>query len=225
MKSKTVVLVHGIWMTGYEMSWLGQQLKNSGYEVHYFRYSSLFVEPRESAQRLQTFIKDLDVEQVDLIGHSLGGIILLHLFSLSPVLPPGRIVLLGSPVLGSGVARRLSINPVMRLLLGNTTERGLLGDAPSWQGDRDLGVIAGERGIGVGSVIGGLSGSHDGTVAVAETRLPGATDFCTLRVGHFDMLFSRAVARQTMQFLRQGRFDGGSGAIPAPPPVSDTPAE
>ena len=82
MKNKTVILVHGIWMTGFEMSWLGQQLKNSGYEVHYFRYSSLFVEPQKSAKRLQIFIRDLNVEQIDLIGHSLGGIILLHLFSL-----------------------------------------------------------------------------------------------------------------------------------------------
>jgi hypothetical protein len=56
-------------------------------------------------------------------------------------------------------------------------------------------------------MLGRLPGPHDGTVAVAETRLPGATDHVVLPVTHFSMLTSRAVADQVVAFLRRGRFE------------------
>jgi hypothetical protein len=51
-----------------------------------------------------------------------------------------------------------------------------------------------------------MDGDNDGTVAVSETRLPGATDFITMPVGHMGLLMSARVARETCQFLKEGRF-------------------
>jgi hypothetical protein len=52
----------------------------------------------------------------------------------------------------------------------------------------------------------GIPRPNDGTVAVSETMLDGMTDHVTLPVSHFGMLLSSAVARQTVNFLRHGRF-------------------
>ncbi|HEV2286271.1 MAG TPA: hypothetical protein VGR80_09525, partial [Steroidobacteraceae bacterium] len=47
---------------------------------------------------------------------------------------------------------------------------------------------------------------NDGTVAVSETRLPGATDHIVLPVSHLGMLVSARVAHETGRFLTEGRF-------------------
>jgi hypothetical protein len=76
----------------------------------------------------------------------------------------------------------------------------------TWNGTRDLGVIAGDRAFGMGRLIGPLPKPNDGTVTVAETRLPGATDHIVLPVTHLSMLWSGDVAEQVIAFLRDGHF-------------------
>jgi hypothetical protein len=51
-----------------------------------------------------------------------------------------------------------------------------------------------------------LDGDNDGTVAVDETRLEGATDFCVLPVSHTGMWMSPLVAEQIAEFLAHGHF-------------------
>jgi hypothetical protein len=48
---------------------------------------------------------------------------------------------------------------------------------------------------------------NDGTVAVTETEIDGATDHCVLPVSHTGMWMSAAVAGQVASFLENGRFD------------------
>jgi ABC-type transporter Mla maintaining outer membrane lipid asymmetry ATPase subunit MlaF len=77
---------------------------------------------------------------------------------------------------------------------------------PRWNGGRELGVIAGASGHGLGRLLGPLREPNDGTVLVEETDLPGASDQVTLNTSHSGMVFSGAVARQVAAFLRDGRF-------------------
>jgi hypothetical protein len=51
-----------------------------------------------------------------------------------------------------------------------------------------------------------LPGEHDGTVAVAETVIDGATDRLVVPVSHTGLVVSRAVARQVCAFLQDGHF-------------------
>lgn len=208
-------MIHGIWMKGLEMSLLGRRLSAKGFDIHYFRYKSLTKSPQANARKLAEFIQRLDAETVHLVAHSLGGLVLLHLFDLFPGQPPGRVVLLGSPVQGSGVARKMAESDWLKPLLGRSLERGLLGDLPPWKADRELGVIAGTSNMGIGRIFGGLQGESDGTVAVGETHLPGAKAFCSLNVGHMGLLFSGEVARAAAGFIRQGNFQDGDGKLPA----------
>jgi pimeloyl-ACP methyl ester carboxylesterase len=201
-----VVLVHGIWMTGLEMFFLRRRMRACGFEIERFHYASLGRTPVENAALLADFIRGLGAERLHLVAHSLGGIVLMHLFDRFPDLPPGRVVLLGSPVQGSGVARRLSRLPLLRHCLGRSIQLGLLGDVPPWQGGRELGVIAGTGGIGIGTLVGGLERPSDGTVAVAETRLAAARDYCDLPASHTGLLFSSKVADAVCCFLKSGHF-------------------
>jgi pimeloyl-ACP methyl ester carboxylesterase len=207
-RREIVVLVHGIWMTGLELRWLGGMLRRCGFMPRYFHYRSLRDTPRESAVRLGRFLTELRAERIHLVGHSLGGIVLLHLFDLKPELPPGRVVFLGSPVRGSGVARHMEATPWLHPFLGRSGERGVLGGVPPWRDGRELGVIAGSTrsALGIGRLIGGVAEPSDGTVAVAETRIPEATACCVLNHSHTGMLFSRRVAAEICRFLQQGRF-------------------
>jgi hypothetical protein len=65
---------------------------------------------------------------------------------------------------------------------------------------------AGTQSIGFGQFLAEFDEDNDGTIAVSETRMPGATDHITLPVSHMGMLMSARVAQETGLFLTQGRF-------------------
>ncbi len=60
--------------------------------------------------------------------------------------------------------------------------------------------------FGLGFALGSLTAPHDGTVAVAETRLPGIADHRTVSASHTGMLLSSEVADLVVEFLRSGSF-------------------
>jgi hypothetical protein len=75
-----------------------------------------------------------------------------------------------------------------------------------WQGQRELGVIAGSLGVGLGRLVGVGGAPSDGTILVDETRLPGIRAHLVLKVSHTGLPFSPTVARQTGAFLSSGNF-------------------
>lgn len=206
--AETVVFVHGVWMTGAEMSVLRHRVRDCGYRVVQFRYPSVRRTPRENARALNAFLRRIDAPVIHLVAHSLGGIVVLHLFDAFPEQKPGRVVLIGTPVRGSAAARELARHPWLRPLLGASLQQGLLGDAPRWRGDRDLGIIAGTRGLGVGVVLtaGRLPEPNDGTVELDATRTAGVTDRLELPHGHNALLFVKETAEAVCRFLATGRF-------------------
>lgn len=203
---EAVILIHGIWLNGAEMFRLRQRLTEADYECHQFSYPSLKCSPEENAESLHKLARSIDAHVVHFVCHSLGGLVLLHLFDKHVVEKKGRVVFLGVPVNGSEVARRLSGMIITRWAVGKSIEHGLLGDRPVWKKWRDLGVISGSFPIGIGLVVGGPSLPHDGTVSIEETYLGGATDYLTVPVTHLGLLYSGDVAMQVITFLRAGKF-------------------
>ena len=206
MSQETVVLVHGLYLNGADMTLLKHRLEQSGFRTRRFSYPSLKSTPRESAMDLQTFAESLPDPVIHFVCHSLGGLVVRHLFDAYPEQRPGRIVTLGTPHNGSSAALRLLRYKGGRLLLGKSIQHGLKGDLPSWQGTHELGSIAGTLRLGLGMIIPGIPRPNDGTVAVSETRLEGMTDHIELPVSHFGMLLSQRVAVQTARFLQYGHF-------------------
>lgn len=217
--SVAVVYVHGLWLTGREAAWLRRQVAAELHaESQVFSYPSVTAGIAENAAALGSYLQKVHADTVHLIGHSLGGIVILKLFEdrgsgqtsdSAGQVPPatGRIVLLGSPVRGSRSAEGLARWPGGKKIMGlGIAEEVLRRRERRWDGARDLGVIAGDLSLGLGRLVGSLAGPNDGTILVEETEFAGATDRIVLRVSHTGMLFSAAVVRQTVAFLRDGAF-------------------
>jgi len=223
-KRETVVLVHGLWMTGVDMILLRWRIRDCGFTVRQFSYSSLRVDVGTNAARLQRFISLLDADTIHLVGHSLGGLVIgrfLHdISSLDIDRRIGRVVTLGTPYKGSRVARKMATISVLRWSLGRSFVNGLDGRMPAWPDTHELGVIAGTLNLGVGRLVSSLPGVSDGSVMVDETRTQAMTDHITLPVSHTALLFSSDAARQVCAFLHNGRFKHEQPAESAEPAES-----
>lgn len=212
MSGQVVVLLHGIWMPAGEMLFMKHRLeKEHGFECRVFSYPSVRAVLDDNAEALAAFVKDLDVSALHLIGHSLGGIVALRMLAKSKGLPPGRLVCLGSPLCGSHAAERLEKHRWGKAIMGDSLPRAALEEpASSWAAElvrqREVGVIAGNVPAGLGRLITSFDEDNDGTVAVAETRLPGAKDHLVMPVSHTGMILSRAVADQAAAFIKRGEF-------------------
>ncbi len=210
--SEHVILLHGLWMRGFALVMLHRRLIEAGFRVHRFDYLSVAATQQRILDRLHARMVGLSAESdaVHLVGHSLGGLLALRACREPDALPPGRIVCLGSPLRGSAAARGFAgWGRGGEVLLGHNREL-LEQGFERWDGAREVGVIAGRMPLGLGAVLGHFQGEHDGTVAVAETRLPGLADHCVVEANHTGLLFSQDVARLAADFLHSGHF--------APPP-------
>jgi pimeloyl-ACP methyl ester carboxylesterase len=160
-------------------------------------------------RRLESFVARIDAEQVHFVGHSLGGIVLARYFERERDGRPGRVVILGSPLLGSRSARAVARHAALRRVIGPLVAEELLQDREPrrWLGVRELGVIAGTRPVGLGRFFARFEEDCDGTVGVSETKLPGHKAHLTVPVSHMGLLASRVVADHVGNFLAKGRFD------------------
>jgi pimeloyl-ACP methyl ester carboxylesterase len=200
-----VILLHGLWMRSFTMTMLRRRLERAGYTVHLFDYASVMHDPDLSTGQLLKRAHALRGETVHFVGHSLGGLMALRALQQAHDLPAGRVVCLGSPLCGSEVARSVASLPGGSLLIGKSA--GVLGEGlRRWDGSHAVGAIAGRLPIGFGFVVGSLGSPNDGTVSVAETRLPGLTDHCVVPATHLGLVFSDEAANQTVAFLRTERF-------------------
>lgn len=197
-------------MNPLEMRYLGSQLEKHGFNVHYVYYQSVLKSPAENTKIIQAKIKRLKLPNLHLIGHSLGGILLMHLFAQiddDAILPKGRVVMLGVPVRGSWVAQKCSEWPIVSPILSKSMPNALSGvDIPDWNTYRDWGMIAGIKGKGLGLLTGGMPSISDGTVLLKETYHPKQTAHIQVKKSHTALLFSKEVAELTRHFLNFGTF-------------------
>jgi pimeloyl-ACP methyl ester carboxylesterase len=204
----TIVLVHGLWMSGFQLRVLKHRLEADGqFRVAAFTYPSMS-SMNDHVRGLVDFARAQNVPELHFVGHSLGGLVILRALQLTDDLPPGRAVLLGTPSQGSKAAQGVArVVPFGRAILGAAINAECIDCEPrEWRGHRDVGVIAGSMGLGLGRLFADLNAEHDGTVLVEETRLPGAKDHIVLSISHTGMLFSTEVAQQATWFLRTGTF-------------------
>jgi pimeloyl-ACP methyl ester carboxylesterase len=208
-----VVYVHGLWMRGIESALLRRRLQHArGYRLYVLRYDSMRESVSSIVAKLQQLITRIDAPRVHLLGHSLGGLIILRYLQRFRMAPPGRVVFLGTPCGGSNAARRFGALRLGRWRLGRRALglaacEELLEDLPRrWEIDRELGIIAGTRPVGMGQLLLTFRETNDGVVTVSEADLSGATDRLRLPVSHSGMLLSARVATEVGKFFEHGRF-------------------
>ncbi len=203
-----VVYVHGLWMPGEESLVLRHRLaQDFDLTLQAFRYSGASATMGEITARLEEFVRELKAPALHFVGHSLGGIVIHRFFERFPAQPPGAVVFLGTPGVASRAAERAGrFAPIAHLMGQSVAQELLQPQERRWSVPRPLGIIAGDQPLGLGQLLANFDEENDGTVAVSETRLPGATDHIVLPVSHLTMLLSARVAHETGTFLTQGRF-------------------
>jgi pimeloyl-ACP methyl ester carboxylesterase len=174
----------------------------------------------EITQRLLHFMRGVPADTLHWVGHSLGGLVILRFLERVSA-PPGRVVFLGTPAVASLAVERAARLRVLASLMGRCVGEELVVKRPRrWSDAHPLGVIAGTRSMGFGKLFARFSEDNDGTVAVSETRLAGATEHLLLPVSHMGLLLSARVAHATGAFLRTGHFGSARSVHSGPRPSS-----
>jgi len=210
MCGKAVILVHGIMRSSKSFSTLEKGLSEQGYLVFGFDYPSTRIPITESAEYLHQCIKSLDgVEEINLVVHSMGGLVVRCMLMQETDPRLKRMVMMGVPNYGAVPADLLKENPIFKTLLGpagqelGTDEEGLIPKLPI--PEFEFGVIAGGRGDEKGyNPL--LKGDDDGTVSVQSTQLPSAADFMLAPVLHSFLMHNDECVEATLKFLETGKF-------------------
>jgi pimeloyl-ACP methyl ester carboxylesterase len=205
-----VVYVHGLWMPGFEGFLLRHRLARQLQAVApRFSYPSIHSDISTNARSLGRQLGQLRADTLHLVGHSLGGLVIYRLLHAADrlVLPPGRVVLMGSPLSGCRAAHNLSSWAIGRAIMGRGVAEELLPPRERiWTAERELGVLAGTINVGIGQLVNTHKAPSDGTIYVDETRIVGAKEHRAVPVTHTGMPFSRKVAACVSTFLSTGTF-------------------
>jgi pimeloyl-ACP methyl ester carboxylesterase len=204
-RADVVLLLHGMWMGPWAMSWLAHEIGKAGFETRYLSLRSMSDAPEMQVESLAQMVARLDATRIHLLGHSLGGVIILQYLRGAVDKRVRRALLLGAPALGSDAARQFDRQPWGGML---GASRGLWRSAfpTDIPGNVEVGAVAGDHAFGLSVFFASLEGPNDGAVTVAETRIAGLRDHIVLPVGHSAMLLSSDVANQAIAFLKKGTF-------------------
>lgn len=196
-----VLLVHGLWMNKWFMKALGWRLMHAGFRVEYFSYPTIRTQLDEHVLRLRECILALPGSP-RLLGHSLGGLMLLDALAGMKIPQDMRLMLLGSPIQGSQVARDFSASVIGKRLLGGSAERlqQVTTDLPK---GLKVGAVVGTLRLGLSILLPGKrAGISDGAVFIDEAQSPELDMVEASHVNHVGLLFSARVARRVIQFYR-----------------------
>ena len=220
---ETVLLFHGLSRTALSMRRMAAALRRAGYRAVNVDYPSRSAPIAELADevvgaRVEAALCEAP-ERLHFVTHSLGGILVRHWAERHAVPEGARAVMIAPPHGGSEAADFFRSFLPLRWWSGPALEElGTHTEAvPARLGPVALetGVIAGDRNYY--PFFGRLyEGAADGLVAVARARVEGMADFVVVPHGHTFIARAPEVIRQTLHFLRYGRFDHAAGSEPPP---------
>jgi hypothetical protein len=213
-----VILLHGLCRTSRSMAAMERALTQAGYTVHNINYPSR----SESVERLGEDVVGRAVAdcerdgavKINFVTHSLGGILVRSYLAHHSVPALGRVVMLGPPNGGSEVVDKFGGWWLFKKINGPAgSELGTGRDStPNKLGPANFcaGIIAGNWTINwINSLV--IPGSDDGKVSVERTRLAGMADHIVIPSAHPFLMRNRTAIRQTIYFLRNGKFDRAAG--------------
>jgi len=214
-----VVLLHGLLRNSQSLDWLALDLRRAGYTVVAPDYPSTRRTIREHSEWLKSFLDSLPCDSIDLVTHSLGGLIARDYLSRYRPEKVRKLVMIAPPNHGSEKADWHRNSFLYRWVFGKVsqavTSDSLLGPDQLGIPTCPFGIIAGGKGIeGYSKKI---PGNDDGVLSVEKTYLPGAQDFVILKSPHNEIVQERECSDNVIFFLQTGRFLKHS-----PPPMAPT---
>lgn len=210
----TVILLHGLARSSKPMQKLAEAARADGYAVINLDYPSTSATVESlAASHLAPAVEAAiaaGATRIHFITHSMGGIVVRQYLATQSPPQLGRVVMLGPPSRGSELVDRLGSYAPFAWV--NGPAGGQLGTGPESLPNRlgparyPVGVIAGTLSYNpIYSAL--IDGADDGKVGVERTRLEGMSDFLVMEVNHTFMMRNERVIRQSLHFLREGRFD------------------
>jgi len=210
---EAVILLHGLARTDKSMTKMAAALEADGFTVLNVDYPS-----REATvETLATKIIDAalvdpklkDAERIHFVTHSMGGILVRQYLKTKRPANLGRVVMLGPPNQGSEVVDRIGDWRAFSVVNGPAGQQLGTGpnSVPNQLGpvDFELGVIAGDRSINwINSLM--IPGPDDGKVSVERTKVAGMKAHLVVHVTHPYLMKNAQIIRETIHFLRHGRF-------------------
>ncbi len=235
MQGKIVIALHGLLRSRESMAEIGDYLKEHGdYTVLKFSYASSRNELDKHARSFASVVRNLgpEVTEINLVAHSLGNLVIRHYLGdqtdprtgAQPDPRIKRIVMLAPPNNGAEFARKFAKNTIFKTVWGTSG----LELANEWEKlEQRLAIPACQFGIiagGKGEESGRnplLTGDDDFVVTIAETRLPGATDFAILPVLHSSIMNEDTVQQRALSFFQHGYFVSADQRQPIPYDVAN----
>lgn len=213
-----VILLHGLCRTHRSMRGMERALTRAGFRVANVDYPSRSA-PIEQLSEIAIAAavencRRSHATRIHFVTHSLGGILVRQYLATHTIPELGRVVMLGPPNQGSEVVDCLR-NWKLFTAINGPAGRQLSTDVDSipnrlGRATFSVGVIAGNRSINwINSCF--IRGPDDGKVSVARTRLGGMADHLVVEASHPFLMRNRNAIRQTITFLRTGRFQHVEG--------------
>jgi triacylglycerol lipase len=203
-----VLLIHGFLGTRGSMYMLERRLVDDGFVVVSFNIGTLNVRDiRRSAfmihRKIERILAQTPSQRIDIIGHSMGGLIgLYYVKKLGGAPRVRKLVMMGTPVRGTWAA----LAGVVTLGLWSTS---------SWQllpRSRFLDELA-QGPLPPGVEVSTIAAARDWVVPLQTTRLAGA-NAVTVPLGHSSLVVSEEVYRRVVNTLRPPR-DSSPEDVPA----------
>jgi pimeloyl-ACP methyl ester carboxylesterase len=194
--SPPVLIIHGFLGTRGSMYLLERRLVSDGFVCVSFNLGTLNVRDiRRSAflihRKIERILAQTPSQKIDIIGHSMGGLIgLYYVKKLGGHARVRKLILMGTPVRGTWAA----LAGVMTLGLWSTS---------SWQllpRSRFLDELA-QGAIPPGVDVSTIAAARDWVVPLSTTRLRGANAM-TVPLGHSSLVVSEEVYRRVVNTLR-----------------------
>ncbi|TGE32093.1 alpha/beta fold hydrolase [Desulfosporosinus sp. Sb-LF] len=213
--NKTVVLIHGFNKNESDMCTLKSNLTDLGYYCVTINLPTRFGTLDDCNKVLQSeLVKVLSSmakqQQIHLVGHSMGGLIIRNYLAKHSFPNLGRCVLIATPNSGSKLAdlAHKIFPPVAKVFkpISELKTNGTQIPKPVNIPCPEIGVIAGNKCNLLLGIL--LPNENDGRVEVDSTKLEGMKDFIVKRFGHMEIHHKFDIAILIDNFLQNGTFQG-----------------
>lgn len=220
--STHIVLVAGLYSPAIVLLPLANRLRRKGHAVSVFSRHYPIRGGTTAATQLLQHLRSVEADELHLVAHSYGGIVLLRLFeqleqAANSDFRLERIqssVFIASPLAGARLARQLvegRAGFIWKHILGKSLQQGLDGGHSPAELPANSGFITGDRKSLLSKLLQRDAEVGDGLVRLSETLasdLP-ETRHISLPLTHAGLLFSRRCCGLIDDFVRLGRFSRG----------------
>ena len=208
-----VLTLHGVVRNRNSMAGTTRRLRDAGLQAFALDYACTHRPVAYHGEALRELLDHLPhATRIDIVGHSMGGLVARACLGVKPDPRIKRIVMVGTPNQGAENADFFAEWKWYQGVFGPAgqdlkTDR-IAERLPGIPAGVEVGVVAG----GLGDKLGGRGinvfrpRDNDGIVSVEMAKLPGMKDFVVMPYYHSVLPWSKRVQEATVRFLETGAF-------------------